>query len=280
MDKISHLLANFSIRAGVFFAGNLCGQHAFEKDQWRGHLHLIRRGPVELIGLEARTIKVSEPTLLFMPRPESHRLISNESVGADIVCGSIQFGSGGGNPMTDALPSLIELKISEITGIDSVLEQIFFEAFADEDGRQALLDRLCEVLIIRLLRHCIVKGIAASGTLAGLSDPKLSKTLLAIQADPARPWDLKELAQTAGMSRARFAAHFREVIGETSGEYLASWRIMLAQKMLLNGKRLKYVVEDVGYSSASALSRAFTHKLGCAPTEWLKNQPQRQETNL
>jgi AraC-like DNA-binding protein len=108
--------------------------------------------------------------------------------------------------------------------------------------------------------------------LAGLGDPKLSKTLLAIQVDPVKSWSLNELAETAGMSRARFAVHFREVVGETPGEYLASWRIMLAQRLLKNGRKLKHIVDEVGYASSSALTRAFVRKLGCAPTEWLKHQ--------
>ena len=277
MDKLSVLLSNFSIHAGVFFAGNICGRHEFEKDELRGHLHLIRRGPVQLFGIAPRTIEVNEPTLLFLPRPDKHRLVADESNGADVVCGTVQFGGGGKNPITDSLPSLMEIKISEIAGIDSILDHMFSEAFANEDGRQALLDRLCEVLIIRLLRHCISQGITAGGTLAGLGDAKLSKTLLAIQADPVRSWDLNELAETAGMSRARFAVRFREVVGETPGEYLASWRIMLAQRMLKNGKRLKHVVDEVGYASSSALTRAFVRKLGCSPTAWLKNQEQAPE---
>lgn len=272
MDKLSSLVSNFSIQAGVFFAGNICGGHEFEKDELRGHLHLIRRGPVQIMGIEQRTIEVNEPTLVFLPRPDKHRLIADESKGADVVCGTVQFSGGGKNPITDSLPSLIEIKISEITGIDSILDHMFIEAFSSEDGRQALLDRLCEVLIIRLLRHCIAQGVTAGGVLAGLGDAKLSKALLAIQAAPAKSWDLNELAETAGMSRARFAVRFREVVGETPIEFLASWRIMLAQKMLRKGKRLKHVVDEVGYASSSALTRAFVRKLGCSPTEWLKNQ--------
>lgn len=272
MDKLSPLINNFTIHAGVFFAGNICGRHEFEKDELHGHLHLIRRGPVQLSGIDQRAIEVNEPTLVFLPRPENHRLIADESKGADVVCGTVQFGDGGKNPITDSLPSLIKIKISEISGLDSILEHMFFEAFENEDGRQALLDRLCEVLIIRLLRHCIAQGIADRGALAGLGDAKLSKTLLAIQGNPVKNWGLNELAETAGMSRARFAVRFRETVGETPVEYLASWRIMLAQKMLKNGKRLKHVVDEVGYGSSSALTRAFVRKLGCSPTDWLKSQ--------
>ena len=272
MDKLSALLSNFSIHAGVFFVGQLCGRNEFEKNEFHGHLHLIRKGPVQFIGIEQRTLQIDEPTLLYLPRSGNHRLIADESIGADVVCSTIQFGSNGKNPITDSLPSLIEIKLSEIGGIHSVLDQMVIEAFANEDGRQALLDRFCEVLIIQLLRHFISQGISHTGMLAGLGDPKLCKTLLAIQVDPVKSWSLNELAETAGMSRARFAVHFREVVGETPGEYLASWRIMLAQRLLKNGRKLKHIVDEVGYASSSALTRAFVRMLGCAPTEWLKHQ--------
>ena len=272
MDQLSSMLSNFSIHAGVFFVGNLCGRNEFEKNELRSHLHLIRQGPVQFIGADQRTLQINEPTLLFLPRSGSHRLIADESKGADVVCGTVQFGGGGKNPITDSLPSLIAIKLSDIEGVQSILDQMVIEAFTNEDGRQALLNRLCEVLMIQLLRYCVSHDLAHTGMLAGLRDLKLAKTLLAIQVDPVKNWGLSELANTAGMSRARFAVHFREVVGETPGEYLASWRIMLAQRLLKNGRRLKDVVDEVGYASSSALTRAFVRKQGCSPTEWLKNQ--------
>lgn len=72
--------------------------------------------------------------------------------------------------------------------------------------------------------------------------------------------------------RARFAVRFREVTGETLADYLASWRVMTAQGMLKKGRQLKHVADEVGYGSASALTRAFVRKLGCSLTEWLKGE--------
>ncbi len=135
-----------------------------------------------------------------------------------------------------------------------------------------MLDRLCEVLMIRLLRHSIDQGLTQGGTLAGLADARLAKTITAIHDDPAKERDLSSMAALAGMSRARFAVRFREVTGETPADYLASWRVMTAQGLLKKGRQLKHVASDVGYGSASALTRAFVRKLGCSPTEWLKGQ--------
>lgn len=80
------------------------------------------------------------------------------------------------------------------------------------------------------------------------------------------------MAQVAGMSRALFAVHFKASTGTTPTHYLASWRLMLAQKLMKKGLALKLIAIEVGYGSSSALARAFSRTLGCAPLEWLHSQ--------
>ena len=87
-----------------------------------------------------------------------------------------------------------------------------------------------------------------------------------------RDWSLDELAVLAGMSRARFALHFRSVLGATPGEHLVACRLTAAQELLRQGLRLKTVAERVGYGSASALTRAFTRVLGSAPAQWRQGE--------
>ncbi len=274
MDRLTSLLSHFSLHAGVFYTGNICGIHDFAQDSLRGHIHLIRRGPVQVIGVRQEVFDITEPTLLFLPRPDTHRLVADDRAGADVVCATVQFGGGGRNPITDSLPGAVMVKLTELAGVEALLGLMFDEAFSDHNGRQAVLDRLCEVLMIRLLRHCIDRGLTQGGTLSGLADARLAKTITAIHDDPAQERDLSSMAALAGMSRARFAVRFREVTGETPADYLASWRVMTAQGMLKKGRQLKHVADDVGYGSASALTRAFVRKLGCSPTEWLKSEEQ------
>jgi transcriptional regulator GlxA family with amidase domain len=147
---------------------------------------------------------------------------------------------------------------------------MYEEAFATLCGRQAALDRLCELLLIRLLRHCLDRGLIQGGALAGMADPRLAKAMVRLHEDAARPWNLEEMAQLAGMSRARFAAHFHAIVGETPAAYLAAWRVTLAQQLLRAGRPLKHVANEVGYANPSALTRAFIRETGVAPTHWLK----------
>lgn len=272
MNALDSLLGHFSLHAGVFYTGNICGRHDFERDPMRGHLHVIRHGTVKLIGDNREKFEVTEPSLIFLPRPDDHLLMADNQAGAEVVCGTVFFDGGGRNPITDSLPDFVLVKLSETQGIEQLLDLLFEEAFNQDDGKQAVLDRLCEILIICVLRHCIKHGLASGGTLAGLSDSKISKAMQAIHNQPARPWALEEMAQVAGMSRARFAVHFKASTGTTPASYLASWRLMLAQKLMKRGLALKIIASEVGYGSSSALARAFSRALGCAPLEWLHAQ--------
>lgn len=53
------------------------------------------------------------------------------------------------------------------------------------------------------------------------------------------------MAQEAGMSRARFAEHFKKIVGITPGDYLTQWRLTVARKQLLAGGSLKQVAPAV-----------------------------------
>lgn len=274
MDRLSQLFERFTLSAGVFYTGNICGMHDFEHDPKRGHVHLIKRGPVQLIGGAESGLLITEPSLLFLPRADEHTLIADDKLGADVVCAAIQFGAGGANPISDSLPNLVVIPLRELSGAQPLLELLYEEAFSDYSGRQAALDRMCELLLIRLLRYCLDKGLVNGGALSGLADPRLAKALTAVHANPAKEWELTEMASLAGMSRARFAVRFREVTGETPANYLASWRIVIAQSLLRAGRPLKHVSADVGYGSPSALTRAFVRKTGVSPTHWLKSMEQ------
>jgi transcriptional regulator GlxA family with amidase domain len=111
-----------------------------------------------------------------------------------------------------------------------------------------------------------------SGVLLGLSDPRLSKAIEVMHKHPETSWSLEQLAQHAGMSRARFAAHFRKVVGVTPFDYLTDWRLGIVQNMLRKGNSLKLIATAVGYANATALTRVFTQRLGTSPTEWLRGQ--------
>lgn len=270
MDPLSLLLNRFAVKAGVFYTGQICGVHAFPEDGSRGHLHVIEQGPVDLVGADGCCRRIEKPTLLFLPRPERHRIVADDDSGAKVLCAHVQFGGGNNNPISMSLPAVIVLALDDFPAGAMLLGLAEREASKPGPGTQACVDRLCELLIIHLLRFCLDRGLTCGGTLAGMSDPRLAQVIAAVHTEPAQPWQLEEMAQVAGLSRARFAAHFRSVTGQTPADYLASWRISLAQGLLRNGRALKQVSVESGYGSSSAFIRAFVRKVGVPPTAWLK----------
>lgn len=267
VDRLAVLLERFPVSAQVFNAGALCGINLLQSDEVHGQLHLVRRGPLE-VSHGGAPVQIDQPSLLLYPRPLSHRFNSDPGRGADIACANLRFEGGPDNPVAAALPAFVCKPLSELEGSGPVLELLFEEAFERHCGRQAMINRLFEVVMIQLLRQLMERGEVAGGLLAGLSHPRLRNALVAMHEAPARDWTLDDLAAASGMSRSVFATSFREAVGSTPGQYLLGWRIGLAQQALRRGQPLKVVAGEVGYGSEAALSRAFKSHCGLSPREW------------
>jgi AraC-like DNA-binding protein len=173
-----------------------------------------------------------------------------------------------------ALPPLVAVPLAAVPGLSATLDLLFAEADHVRCGRRLLADRLFEVVLIQLLRHLLDHPREAGvdpGLIAGLSDPRIARALSAIHERPGDPWTLAQMAASAGMSRTVFAATFREAVGRTPADYLADWRIALAQAELARGRPLKALAQELGYANPSALSRAFAQRTGRSAREWLRS---------
>jgi AraC-like DNA-binding protein len=267
-DRLQALLQRFDVRARAFHAGPLCGMHAFDEKPGIGQLHLVRRGQVQAWHGGAAAELVEGPSLVFYPRPRSHRFVTDPERGADMACADVELGGGSASPIVQALPPVLVMPLAELAGAAAVLELLFDEAFGSRCGRRPIVDRLFEVIVVLLLRRLIDGGRVADGTLAGLAHPQLARALVALHEAPARTWTNDGLAAVAGMSRSRFAAAFTATVGVPPAAYLARYRIAVAQDLLRRGRALGTVADEVGYGSTAALSRAFRAQCGMAPRQW------------
>ena len=273
-DRLVSLLKWFELHARVFQTGPLCRSATFDAGDGLGYIHVLRGGRMRVETAGRAATRIDEPSLVFYMTPTSHRLRPHVD-GAELVCASFEFGAGLHNPLVIALPEMVTIALADLPNLTTTTEVLFREAAEQHCGRQAILDRLSEVLIIQLLRELMDQGRIESGLLAGLSNPRLIKTINAIHADPRRAWTLEEMAALANMSRARFAFHFRETVGSTPMAYLGEWRLSVARSLLRLGKSVQTAADEVGYGSASALSRAFTAQTGMSPSEWRQQQEPR-----
>ncbi|MBC8058779.1 MAG: AraC family transcriptional regulator [Rhizobiales bacterium] len=276
IDRLSGLLERFRVRAHLFHKGALCGVTHFDARPGRGFLHVLRRGQM-VVTHRARSgarrrVEVSEPSLLFYPRPLAHDFHNAPTEGSDFVCASLDFDGDGSHPFARAFPPLVLLPLHAVDGLEQSLALLFAEVDRVRCGHRLLVDRMLEVVLLQLLRWLIdhpVEAETPAGLLTGLADPQLAQALVAIHEAPGESWSLERMAKHAAMSRSAFARRFHAVVGQTPADYLVHWRLTIAQARMREGQSIKVVADALGYANASALSRVFKQKTGVSPRGWL-----------
>ncbi len=272
MDQLSIILQRFSMNTEVFFTGNLCGISNFNREPNQGHLHLLRSGALTFIDEKGNSQMIDEPTVLFFPTPHSHRIIGSEENPPELVCANIIYDESSTNPIANALPSLLCFKFSDCPQLKQTAQSLFDEAFQDLYGRKPMIDLLTNMFLIHVLRHVLTNDIMHYGLLAGLAHPQLSRVLLAVHEAPEQQWGLETMAEHALMSRSKFAELFKRTVGQSPGDYLIDWRIVVAKDLLQQNKPVALVANAVGYENGSALARVFRKKLGVSPKAWLESR--------
>ncbi|HTN15773.1 MAG TPA: AraC family transcriptional regulator [Sphingomonadaceae bacterium] len=179
-----------------------------------------------------------------------------------LLGGWFLFDSPDADLLITQLPPLVLLRDADRSG--RVVRLLREEALEDRAGRDLVLARLMEVLLVEALRN--VQDDTPAGLLRGLADPRLADTLRLIHGDPAGNWTVGRLADAAALSRSAFFERFTRVVGAAPMEYLLTWRMALARDMLRARQLpLAEVAERTGYGSPSAFSTAFARYTGVPP---------------
>jgi len=171
------------------------------------------------------------------------------------------------NPLLMALPTQVIQDLENDPDCRVLADLLCAEQSGARCGVASVLSRLCEVLIVRLMRRQIEAGGVAPGLLGGLSDPRLSRAIVAMHDAPGDAWTTESLAHAAGLSVSRFGELFRAKVGDTPLAYLRRWRLVLAKQDIARGTRIQSVAAKYGYGSTEALSRAISGHYGMAPMQ-------------
>jgi AraC-like DNA-binding protein len=273
-DQLSVVLENFSLSAGVFYSGKLCGIFDYgNSNVAEGHIHIVREGTLKIAQKHKDTVVVNEPSVVFFPRPQAHTLKAEMTDDTRVVCANVRYGVGMNNPLSQTLPPCIVLPLSRIPEIQFCVEGMLHEsANSTKPGSQQIMNRYMEIFLVSVLRHLMESEQVHTGVLSGLANPALSKAITAMHTNPANRWSLQLLAETACQSRSKFADDFKRTVGVPALEYLTHWRIGVGKSLLLRGKQIGFVASEVGYESASSFTKAFKKIEGCSPKAWLTDE--------
>ena len=202
------------------------------------------------------------------------------------VPGEVRHGTRGGRPdvrllggwfafdspdstlLVSLLPSLVHVR--GVERLSLLVRLVGEEASERRSGRDLVLTRLVEVLLIEALRLTPGED-APPGLLRGLADAQLASAMRQMHGQLARSWTVAQLAKTAALSRSTFFERFTRTVGLPPMEYLLAWRMAVAKDLLRRHDfRLDEVAERVGYGSASTFSTAFSRYVGEPPRRYAR----------
>ena len=136
------------------------------------------------------------------------------------VCGFLGCERHADRLFLAGLPKTIKVDIrGDATGawLESSIRHLVADTEPGEPGREILLSKMAEALIIETLRR-YMKSLPADqvGWLAGARDSVVGAALAQLHQRPSHPWSLPVLAEATGSSRSILAERFARLLGENS----------------------------------------------------------------
>jgi AraC-like DNA-binding protein/GNAT superfamily N-acetyltransferase len=189
-------------------------------------------------------------------RPRAWRILYLDPALMDAACADVHDGRA--TPFAFAAPAFLDPRVR--TRFDAA----FAHATAPAARRDALA---CEgallTLVARLLAHATVPTVSDAGPTA-----RVRRARDRIDADPAAPVTLAELAAEAGLSRWQLLRGFARELGLTPHAYVVQRRLALARRLIRTRRSLAEVAVVAGFYDQSHLTRCFVRQFGVTPRRY------------
>ncbi|MET4683326.1 AraC-like DNA-binding protein [Brevundimonas faecalis] len=219
-------------------------------------------------GFEPATPRLIDPRAATAPTEEVRHGDPEAPAEVRMLGGYFLFDSPDAALLVALLPALVHVRgVERLTTLVRMLGE---EAEDERTGQSLVMFRLIEILLVEALRSLPGEG-AAPGLLRGLADRRIAAAMRRMHGAPAQAWTVSQLAQEAGMSRSAFFDRFTRAVGLAPMEYLLTWRMAVAKRLLRRREAsIDAVAEQVGYGSASTFSTAFRRHVGEPPGRYAR----------
>ena len=219
-------------------------------------------------GFEPVTPLRIDPRVTPSPEGEVRHGTPGIAPSVRLLGGYFIFDSDDAGLLVSLLPEQVHVRGVERLSI--LVRFLTDEAHGQRAGRDLVLERLVELLLIEALRST-QRADAPAGLLRGLADTRLAEAIRQMHGAPARAWTMAQLAKTAALSRSAFFDRFSRNVGCPPMEYLLAWRMALAKDMLRRRDAgIAEIAERVGYGSPSTFSTAFSRHVGQPPGRYAR----------
>jgi AraC-like DNA-binding protein len=219
-------------------------------------------------GFEPVTPQLIDPKVATAPTGEVRHGTRGGRPDVRLLGGYFVFGSPDHSLLVSLLPPLVHVRGAE--RLSTLVRLVAEESAGSKPGRELVLMRLVEVLLVEALRATPNED-TPPGLLRGLADARLAPALRRMHADVGRSWTVAQLAKHAALSRSTFFERFTRTLGMAPMEYLLTFRMAIAKDLLRRQDlALADVAERVGYGSASNFSTAFTRHVGQPPSRYAR----------
>lgn len=201
----------------------------------------------------------------FLGTEEGALVKLNKDSGVTVLGGHFALAGPHADMLLGMLPPIVLVRgEAERETLRWAFERMRKELTDLKPGSILIAQQLASMIFIKALRLYLDEN-KGTGWLFALSDQRVGAAIKAIHREPSHSWTVETLASEVGMSRASFAARFRQLVGESPIEYLTHWRMLLAGRSLEHGEPISTIAHALGYESESAFRTAFKRVTGNTP---------------
>lgn len=296
VDVLADVLDTLRFRGSIFFRSRLAAPWGMSLSKLKNpRFHIALSGDC-FIGVDDTNTKIIDlhnMDIVMLPHGEMHwiadqpgrKLIPSEQAGDacelgmplfqkgeitnKLICGLIDYEKDMLHPIIDSLPSALHFTgIKHNDPIWMTVLLIDAEMEKEQTNQTSIIDRLTEVLFMQLLNRHMDENKEITGFFAALHDKRIHRALELIHRKPQYQWSLDLLVEQVNMSRATLIRQFKHTVGVSPMTYLLNWRMTKAYHLLKqSNSTVEQIAEEVGFSTARTLAKAFQRQYGMTPSE-------------